>query len=50
MKHIFVGMAKPVAAYPGSSVIAIGCDPNKNPIPTTPRRPGVWLKRGMGKL
>jgi len=40
IKNIFAGLAKPVATYPGSSIVAVGGDPTLKPYPYDLRRPG----------
>ena len=46
MKHLFAGMAKPIATYPGSSVTAIGCDPKLKPYPYDPQEARRLIKEG----
>ena len=49
IKHILAGMAKPVGTWPGSSISALGGDPNLKPYPYDPQEARRLIKEGDGK-
>ncbi len=46
VKHLFSGLAKPIATYPGSCISAMGGDPGLKPYPYNPQEAKRLIKEG----
>ncbi len=46
IKQLFVGLAKPIATFPGSNIFAVGGDPTLKPYPYDPQEAKRLIKEG----